>query len=237
MKLNKKIILASILMLIVLLYTSTVHAAIQSSGETAAQYNMDTWIKSIRQMESVGGGFGLSETINSNLTSSSGSNNIDVHMEKNTEYGAMAILSASSYGNPNKIEDGQTTTGNETGIVMKINQEWVAAGTISLSSIYKNVANKYKNIETETYKKRNGDAIEETKAWHGGNNLSWIAANGYATSGNTISGLLRAYSESIFSYYGNGRYSGSGAYAQPNMLAGYLAPHPTRCVVITGEGI
>lgn len=237
MKLNKKIILTSIVVLIMLLCTSTVHAAIQSSGGTAANYNMEAWIKGIRQMESVGGGFGLSETINSNLTSSSGSNNIDVHMEKNTEYGAMAILSASSYGNPTKIEDGQTTTGNETGIVMKMNQEWVAAGTISRTSIYKNVANKYKNIETETYKKRIGDAIEETKSWHGSNRLSWISTTGTTSKGEDISGLLRAYSGSIFSYNGNGQYSGSGQSSKPDVGAAYLATHPTRCVVIVGEGI
>ena len=75
----------------------------------------------VRKMEELGGTMGLSETLNDNLTSSSTSNNIDVHMEKNTEYGALAILSASSYGNPNKVEDGNTTTGNVTGVVMKIN--------------------------------------------------------------------------------------------------------------------
>ena len=236
MKLNKKIILTSMVMLIMLLCTSTVHAAIQSSGGTAANYNMDTWIKGIRQMESVGGGFGLFETINSDLTSSSGSNNIDVHMEKNTEYGAMAILSASDYGNPTKIEDGQTTTGNETGIVMKINQEWVASGTISAATTYYNAANKYKNVHTSSYYTQTGDAISETLGWHGSNVSQWLYYVAYtsglnAPSTTQYSGLLRSYSGSIFSYYGL-------AYYNPNYKPAYYTyGHPTRCVVIVGEGI
>lgn len=232
MKLNKKMILTIIVVLIMLLCTSTVHAAIQSSGGTPTQNLATNLITSVRQMESVGGGFGLSETINSNLTSSSGSNNIDVHMEKNTEYGAMAILSASSYGNPTKIEDGQTTTGNETGIVMKLNSEWVAAGTISNSSIYKNVANEYKNIETETYKKRKGDAIAETAGWHGSVDNRWLTAvTGIYERASQYCGLVRANKGSIFSYYGY-----TDGY-NPSNFAGYLATHPTRCVVIVGEGI
>ena len=50
--------------------------------------------------------------------------NLDIHMEKNTEYGAMAILSASAYGNQNVIGDGETTTGNKSGVYMKLNKEW-----------------------------------------------------------------------------------------------------------------
>ena len=234
MKLNKKMILTSIVVLIMLLCTSTVHAAIQSSGGTAANYNMEAWIKGIRQMESVGGGFGLSETINSNLTSSSGSNNIDVHMEKNTEYGAMAILSASSYGNPTKIEDGQTTTGNETGIVMKLNSEWVAAGTIKESTLYYNAAGKYKNVYNHVYASKRGDTISETVGWHGSDTNEWLTNYQNAEYADYYSGLLRAYSKSIFSYYG---YSISRYTNEISEYAGYLATHPTRCVVIAGEGI
>ena len=175
MKLNKKIILTSIVMLIMLLCTSTVHAAIQSSGGAPAQNYAATWITSIRQMESVGGGFGLSETINSDLTSSSGSNNIDVHMEKNTEYGAMAILSASSYGNPNKITNGKTTTGNETGIVINFRNpsnnrnsyEWTAS-TFWQKGVIGSKKSKYRDYYMKGTAKI-GDATFETNGWHGGN--------------------------------------------------------------------
>ena len=151
------------------------NAALQSNGGTAAKYGIETWITNIRKMETLGGTLGLTETIKSDLTSSSGSNNVDIHMEKNTEYGAIAILSASSYGNPSKIANGETTTGNESGIYMYINQEWVAGGTISWSSIYSQANNKYKNIYTESYVAKKGDAITETSGWHGSTSSQWLA--------------------------------------------------------------
>ena len=88
-------------------------ATLQSNGGSPATKDINGWITGIRQMQATGGTLGLTDTINgTNLTS--GNKNLDIHMQKNTEYGAMVILSASSYGNPNPITDGQTTTGNET---------------------------------------------------------------------------------------------------------------------------
>ena len=137
-------------------------------------------------MQELGGTLGLSDTINtSDLTSTS--TELDIHMEKNTEYGAMVILSASAYGNPNKIEDGGTTTGNVTRVVMKLNKEWVAAG----SSINTNIAKRYKDDYGSTYVAKYGDAITETAGWHGGTSSSW----------RTCSTLLRSHSGSVFSYY------------------------------------
>ena len=221
MKLNKKIILTIIVMLIMLLCTSTVHAAIQSSGGAPAQNYAETWITSVRQMESVGGGFGLSETINSDLTSSSGSNNIDVHMEKNTEYGAMAILSASSYGNPNKITNGKTTTGNETGIVInfrnpsnnQISCEWTAS-TLKKSSTIGLKKSKYRNYYINGTAKI-GDATLETSGWHGGNTYY---LNKYESDKIIYRNI---WGNTIFEFV----YNSDGT------------PQATRCVVIVGEGI
>ena len=94
------VVLISIMALSIL--TPTSNAALQSNGATATTQIISDWMMNVRGMESIGGALGLAETINSDLTSSSGSNNLDIHMEKNIEYGAIAILSASSYGNPNK---------------------------------------------------------------------------------------------------------------------------------------
>ena len=126
--------------------TTSSKAVLQSNGNTGATYNLSDWMINVRKMEELGGTMGLSETLNDNLTSSSTSNNIDIHMQKNTEYGALAILSASSYGNPNKVNDGETTTGNATGVVMKLNSEWVAAGTVYEATNYANAVGRYKNI-------------------------------------------------------------------------------------------
>lgn len=111
----------------VLFGTNNSKAVLQSNGDTGVTYNLSDWMMNVRKMEELGGAMGLNEKINSDLTTDGDSNNIDVHMQKNTEYGALAILSASSYGNPSKINDGETTTGNVTGVVMKLDSEWVAA--------------------------------------------------------------------------------------------------------------
>lgn len=178
--------------------TTSSKAVLQSNGNTGATYNLSDWMINVRKMEELGGAMGLSETLNSNLTSSSASNGIDVHMQKNTEYGALAILSASSYGNPNKVNDGETTTGNATGVVMKLNSEWVAAGTVYEAANYANAVERYKNIYYQKYSKRNGDAITETYGWHGSNVNIWLSKDRIENK----CGLLRAYSSSIFDYDG-----------------------------------
>ena len=191
-----------------------------------------------------------------NLTASSDSNNIDVHMQKNTEYGALAILSASSYGNPNKINDGETTTGNVTGAVMKLNSEWVAAGNLSKVTNYANAVGRYKNIVNDLqasgsggmnvtiyakYVSRVGDAISETKGWHGSDVSEWISYTrhrDFGQDGTIYTGLLRSYSGSIFSYYGYGGYWGPYASSIDGSGDAYYGKgHTTRAVIVQGEGI
>lgn len=172
MKKQKIIIMLLITAMALCILMPKSNAALQSNGDTAALTGQDNWIVNIREMEALGGTLGLTETINSDLTSSSGSNNLDIHMEKNTEYGAIAILSASSYGNPNTIADGETTTGNETGIVMRTittYAEYVAASTGSTfygrNGKYYNIYEWESNVWTNEIKK--GDAYKETYNWHG----------------------------------------------------------------------
>lgn len=123
MKSKKYLMIIVLVVAMLLLGTNSSHAVLQANGGTKAKYSFTEFILNIRQMESLGGTLGLTETINTTtLLPTSESNNLDIHMEKNTEYGAIAILSASSYGNPNKINDGQTSTGNKTGIVFNGNR-------------------------------------------------------------------------------------------------------------------
>lgn len=219
---------------------NNVEAALQADGSTASSKDINTWMLGIRQMETTGGGMALNASINgTGLSDTTESNNIDVHMEKNTEYGALTILSASAYGNPNKINDGETTTGNKTGVTMKINQEWVAAGTIQSATTYYNSSEKYKNVQSMTYVRQIGDTISETAGWHGSSASTWLYATirGSADSGDTnlSSGLLRAYSGSIFSYYGYSIEGNSSGFYYYD--AYYTKTHPTRAVVVVGEGI
>lgn len=206
----------------VLLGSNSSKAVLQSNGNDGATYNLSDWMMNVRKMEELGGAMGLSETVDSNLTSSNGSNNIDVHMEKNTEYGALAILSASSYGNPNKINDGETTTGNATGVVMKFNNEWTAA---SLEGGLDTYSARYRNYYMQNYVAKRGDAINETKGWHGSNS-SWYLLHSPKTVG-----FVRG-NAGIFSYrvYYEGLTFG-------NTFSSIDNRYHSRAVVVQGDGI
>lgn len=225
MKVKNKILTAMVFGTILsgLIIPNKANAALQSNGGTPATRNLNDWLLQIRQMQEIGGTLGRTDTINTtNLTS--GATDLDIHMEKNTEYGAMAILSASAYGNPNKINDGETTTGNSTGIVININNEWVSAGSTDTgSSILQNALDRYKNIyETYQYLAKSGDAIEETSGWHNAiNGGDWLM-------GRYGCGLVRAYSGSIFSYHNNGSYS-----TIPNTPT----LHYSRACIVVGTGL
>lgn len=230
MKLKNKI-----LILIVMIFTmcmmimpNNVHAALQANGSTSKTDTIGNWLLNIRQMEATGGTLGLTDTINTTslVSSATTSNNLDIHMEKNTEYGAMAILSASAYGNQNVIANGETTTGNKTGVYMTFNNEWTAAGGENYIDAFTNANSKYKNVyptrESNKYVFRSGDAIEETSGWHGGTAIWLDSSNAF---------LLRAYSgSSIFSYYGH---ADSWAGGTP---AYYTRAWSTRAVIVIGNG-
>lgn len=222
MKIKLKLIIIIMLMAVAIIaIPQNSNAALQSNGQAGTTKNLDQWMLQIRQMETLGGGLGLSETINgTNLKATSASNKVDVHMQKNTEYGALIILSASSYGNPSKINDGQTTTGNSTGVVMKINKEWVSAGSgITSSNVWKNAVGRYKNTYTTSYVAKRGDAILN---WHGSSSTEWIYSTG-------AHGLLRSYSGSVFSYCGAGYHDSYYGHAH------YTGTWASRACLVQGE--
>ena len=134
-----------------------------------------------RKMEETGGAMGLSETLNADLTSSSGSNNIDVHMMRTTEYGAIAILSASGYGNSQTLKNSsiKTTTGNKTGVYLSGgNWEYNAGGLEN--SIFSGVNKKYYDTYTTARNSaRVGDALGERtnngcQGWHSASSAGWV---------------------------------------------------------------
>ena len=165
--------------------TGQVKAALQSNPNTQykTQYNPTTWMTQIRQIETSGNAMGLSETLNSDLTSSSESNGIDVHMMKSTEYGAIAILSASGYGNPQTLQSSsvKTTTGNKTGIYFSgSNWEWVAGGLSG--SIFSGVNSRYFDTYSGSQASaRIGDALGSASTtnpgcagWHSASYSNWV---------------------------------------------------------------
>ena len=124
-KLKQVLVTSTLLLGILTLSGSASKAALQANASTHSKGKTATgasWIQSIREMETSGQTMGLNETINtSTLVATSSSNNIDVHMMKTTEYGAMAILSASGFGWSGKLADApvKSTTGNITGVYVR----------------------------------------------------------------------------------------------------------------------
>ena len=183
----KLILLVVLLAVMVLLPVGNVKASLQANPNT--QYikgdSLSNWMVNIRNMEKSGEAMGLSETFNPDYTSTS-SNGIDVHMMKSTEYGAIAILSASGYGNSRKLQEStiKTTTGNKTGVYFSgTNWEWVAGGdgenpVIGMNSRY------YELYTTSQSSAKIGDALGTAytnnpgcTGWHSSSITSWVSGN------------------------------------------------------------
>ncbi len=238
-KIKEKLLISIIVVGLICIFTPLkINAALQSNGGTPATKDVNGWITQIRQMQASGGALGLTDTIGADLTSTN--TNLDIHMQKNTEYGAMVLLSASSYGNPEKIENGGTTTGNATGVYMNINKEWVAAGMANTAAAsMKNAAGRYKNQYTApTYTEKVGDAVSTVGGWHGSGSTTWISSHSNNVNTMLYACLLRSYSGSIFSYYG---YSYDNPYSGDNERlrkdAHYTKPWSSRAVVVVGSGV
>ena len=213
MKKTKLILLTLIILLVtILLNTSEVQATLQANPNTHYK-KADTptnWMTNFRKMEETGGAMGLSETLNADLTSSSGSNNIDVHMMRTTEYGAIAILSASGYGNSKTLQNStiKTTTGNKTGVYLSGgNWEYNAGGLED--RIFSGVNKKYYDTYTTARNSaRVGDALGERtnngcQGWHSASSSGWVnGSNPY---------VLRGYGGVFsFCFYNSSAYGGRG---------------------------
>lgn len=190
MKKTKLIITTLIIMLaIILLNTMEVNATLQANPNT--HYNSKNrksdvaWMSGFRQMEEKDGGMGLSETLNEDLTASSKSNGIDVHMMRSTEYGAIAILSASGYGNNQTLQKStiKTTTGNKTGVYFSGANSEVFAGGIEGKAFPGTNKKYYDTYTTERSSAKVGDALGERtnngcQGWHSASSSGWINSNG-----------------------------------------------------------
>ena len=189
----KLILLVVVLAVMVLLPVGNVKASLQANLNTQYKKSdaLKSWMVNIRNMEKSGEAMGLSETFNPDYTSTS-SNGIDVHMMKSTEYGAIAILSASGYGNPKKLQEStiKTTTGNKTGVYFSgANYELVAGGGAGnpVSGMNARYYDKYgRDISTA----KAGDALGNYNSanpgcarWHSASYSNW-AGSDYFVRGN-----------------------------------------------------
>lgn len=242
---TKKFLVAIVLgiMSIILLQTPS-QAVLQSNFVNAKKSDTATnWVIRVRQMEEQGGGMGLNEVVDGTTgLSTSGTNGIDVHLQKNTEYGAVVLLGASDYGKQGVVggtgadrymdrgsetligtDIKATSTGNVTGVYqLGISpQELTAAGRASFLS---NIASRYKNIYEDNEVKL-GDATIENgvnlgTSWHGSNR------GNFANDNNIV--LMRGRSPYGGSY-GVGVFSFDRTYLDDKLTA--------RAVVVSYPGI
>ena len=228
---NKKIILTIVLAFVALSTMSTLsNAALQSNYNTTRKTDYATnWIINVRNMEAKNGGMGLNEVIdNTTGLPTTASNGIDVHLQKNTEYGAAILLGASDYGKQGAVggtsstrwmDQGNKTitgtdikassTGNVTGIydlAAQSNWEWTSGGKTEFLS---NIAPRYRDIYEKDQEGKAGDATIE-----GGINLgtTWHGSSaGYFATGSR--GFIRGYSSyCVFSF--NFDFAGNGECAR-----------------------
>lgn len=199
------------------------HAALQSNPSThyGASYKKTPvqWMSQIRQMEAANNAMGLTEVFNSDLTTKDGteSNNIDVHMMRNTEYGAIAILAVSGYGNPTTMQASgvKSTTGNVTGVYYttagyndSIHYEFVAGGLSG--RIFSGTNTRYYDAYSATKGAvKVGDAMN--MKWQGAPDPYWLTSshpyfvrnsNGYFGFFGSIEErhLLRSWSSCVWSW-------------------------------------
>lgn len=188
---KKFLIIITIILLTMIMLIGEAKASLQSNINTHDKRNdeIKNWIVNIRKMEENGEAMGLNETLNEDLTSAGESNNIDVHMLKSTEYGAVAILSASGYGNPQTLQEStiKTTTGNKTGVYFSGNTAWEYVAATRISPITVGVDPRYYDeYAVEGNIEKVGDALGTATAknpgcsgWHSASSALWPSQPGY----------------------------------------------------------
>ena len=104
---------------------------------------------------------------------------------KTTEYGAMAILSASGYGNPSNERAITSTTGNETGVMINTsNWEWTAGGYSGAPVFSGKNARYWDSYTAQNTSAKVGDALgtKDTTnpgcaGWHSASSSHWVTTD------------------------------------------------------------
>ncbi len=239
---NRKFLSILALMLIALCIMPTTSKAALQSTKAVSSSKMDSatnWVINVRNMESSGGGMGLNETVGDNGIATTDSNGIDVHLQKNTEYGAAILLGASDYGKQGTVggtgadrwmNNGNinyykgtkiqaSTTGNVTGIYElgnNSNWEWTSGGGTQFLS---NIAPRYRDIyEDGTTEGKPGDATIERSmnlgtSWHGSSRGSFATGDAGFVRGSSSFGVFSFY----FNYAGYSNFARACVVSAPGL--------------------
>ena len=226
-KLKNKVIAILLISAIITLFNANISNAVVESRPDAASLVSKTaseFFALIRQMETSGGPMGLNATVDDQGNETSSSNNIDVHMIKNTEYGTAGMLAASVYGSKDsKGNLNGTTTGNATGIYQmgsgknEDNYEFMSAilGTASSNEItnIKNAPQKYWDNYTELKVPKPGDGTLE---------IPWITGMWVSNSRPVFYRNLNSLTGGVFGY---------------NFYTSGWRESSSRAVVVSGVGL
>lgn len=196
---RKFYVILFIFLVAILALTINSEAAYQSRPNFSALVNTTSndFFKNIRMMESADGPMGLSatfETSSTEVKETSSSNNIDVHMIKNSEWGAAVLLASSGYGAGSDNNAGTWTTGpnNYTGIYGMGNGNWEytasfckqGGSNVTGAASYNSILHHYQGTKyVDQYVNKNnqatadydtftvikGDAIIDVMGLHSGN--------------------------------------------------------------------
>lgn len=222
---NKIITTLLICTSIITLKTTISEAVLESRPDSASLVNKSAseFFALIRRMETSEGPLGLNAVVTEVGTETSNSNNIDVHMIKNTEYGTVGMLAASIYGAKKSegVSNG-TTTGNATGVYQMgtdkngDRDEYVAgihedSPLTSVQNI-KNASKKYRDDYTISKVPKPGDGTIEI-SW--GTNIGWLTP--------TVP---------VFR-----RYRRNGVFDTDNSIGNAGTNYSSRAVVVSGVGI
>ena len=205
MKKRKALSIITLSIITICMFSGRVNAAVQSrpNVKSLTSTTANDFFEKIRKMEAEGGTLGKSANIQETTYLDTSNNGVDVHMAKNTEWGAAAMLAASAYGSAPSGKSDATTTGNATGIYQMADGTFeYVAGIYDTSNQYmsklKTADDRYVDKYTDNVSKR-GDATLETKGWKN-------SSSAFVSSSSPV--FVRSYT-ALFGVSSDVGYSGS----------------------------
>lgn len=224
---KRKIELTILIMLVIIgLNLGGVQASYQSSADVSpVKSSFGTWTNKktgIKGMSTASGAIGATDAIN-------------VHLQKNTEYGAMLIFAVSDYGKQGNGTSGSdwisssdyglaTTTGNVSGIYqIGTAYEDVAAGDASSEALayYLYIVDSRERDSYSATKKSYiaGDAMNIYK-WQGGDAIGWLMTNNADTRYYRFSRKGFSYERECTYSTSNSKYDYTTNYARACIING-----------------
>lgn len=191
----------------------------KKGGTSKTNATANDFFIGIRNMEKEGGTLGLNANIDETTYLDNSENGLDCHMAKNTEWGTVAMLSASLYGTAPSGKSNASTTGNDSGVFQMADatREYVA-GLWDVTNEYmgkiRGANSRYYDLYTSAVSKP-GDAITECNGWKG-------------ASGSTLNQVHSMFFRNYSALFGWGCYNGDKSTA-------YVTDYTSRAVVVCGD--